>query len=319
MLEKRALGCDSETLARDLLFGFYDVCMRSGLDGILSELEQAFAPLEITDGQALAEEPRLREALVGKLADFDHGGPRNTKPQKLADALIASLGLTLTDAEDRTVTLDDDVRTQVMAALTAPIQTDLAVPRIREAIIAGARTRCEPAHLAAFDKHTAQLDESGMRVTRQLKLPLHAVQAVEHALFESRQAVVERAANVALDRAQQVLAKVAPDAAGRIDQPITHKLTPRDVAIRRANESRVPKVPARIAQSLFESLTELAHLAWRPLEQPVRPYAASQVFAVGDVVEHPKFGRGAVISSAAKRIEVEFESGKATLVHGHGR
>jgi hypothetical protein len=126
---------------------------------------------------------------------------------------------------------------------------------------------------------------------------------VQQVLFDARQAVFERVANAAIDRAKQVLARVNAEAAERIDQPITHRLTPRDVAVRRVSDARVSKMPAAVVTSLFDSLTELCHLAWRALEQPVRPYAASQTFAVGDLVEHP-VGRGSVVSCATQRIEV---------------
>ncbi|MBS1123657.1 MAG: hypothetical protein H6Q90_5885 [Deltaproteobacteria bacterium] len=318
MLEKRALGADSELLARDLLAGFVDVSQRSGLDGVLAQLEQAFAPLEIVDGAALSEDPRLRSALAEKLAnkaDYDPRGPRNAKPRQLADCLLATLSLTLSDEPDRTVTLSDDVRAEVMAALAGPVDAELAVPQIRETIIATGRELCEPRHLGSFDKITAQLDDTGMRMIRQPKVPLDAVQAVQQLLYDARNAVIARAANAAIDRAQQVLARVDAEAAARIDQPITLRLTPRDVAIRRACEPRVPKMPGPIVLSLFESLTEMSHFAWRAVEQPVRPYAASQTFAVGDQLLHPKFGRGSVLSTATQRIEVEFAEGKYTLVH----
>jgi len=318
VLERRAIGADTEAFARDLLAGFFDVCMRTGLDGVLAELAQALAPLDISDGAALAEDSRLRTALADKLgtkADFDPGGPRNAKPRQLADCLVAVLSLSLTDGPDRTVTFSNEVRAEVLAALAGPVDAELAVPQIRETIIAKGRELCEPRHHGPFDKITAQLDETGMRMMRQPKVPLDAVQAVQQVLFDARNAVIARAANAAIDRAQQVLARIDPEAAARIDQPITLRLTPREVAIRRACDARVPKVPAAIVQSLIDSLSELAHLAWRAVEQPVRPYAASQTFVVGDLLEHPKFGRGSVLSAAAQRIEVEFSEGKFTLVH----
>jgi hypothetical protein len=92
-------------------------------------------------------------------------------------------------------------------------------------------------------------------------------------------------------------------------------LTPREVAIARACEDRVPKTPAAIAGSVLESLAELARIAWRTAERAARPYAASQTFAIGELIEHPKFGRGTVVARDAKRIEVEFADGKHTLVH----
>jgi hypothetical protein len=49
--------------------------------------------------------------------------------------------------------------------------------------------------------------------------------------------------------------------------------------------------------------------------QTALPYAASRTFVVGDVIDHPKFGRGKVISSVMKRIDVEFADGTHTLVH----
>jgi hypothetical protein len=316
VIESRALGCDAETLARDLFAGFHDVCMRSGLDRVLVELEQAFPPLDITDRFALCEHPDLRPALVTVIGDkLDDGGPRNAKPLQLAECLVTTLSLALFDEADRTITLGDDVRTQVLAALTSVIDVEFAIPQIRETIIAKGRQLCEARYHGAYDKITAQLDDRGMKMIRQPKVPLDAVQAVQQVLFDARYAVIERAARAAIDGAKQALARADANAAARIDLPITHRLTPRDVAIQRACESRVPKMPATIVQSLFESLTELCCLAWRPLERLVRSYAATQTFAVGDLLDHPKFGRGSVLSSDAQRIEVEFADGPHTLVH----
>jgi hypothetical protein len=146
-------------------------------------------------------------------------------------------------------------------------------------------------------------------------VPLDSVQAVQGVLSDARQFVIGRAAHNAIDRAIAVLAKSDPEISSRIDKPISLKLTPRDVAILRVGEARLPKMPAPVVHSLFESLTELLYLAWRAVEKPVRTYTASQTFAVGDIVEHPKFGRGAVLSTIAQRIEVEFPDGKHTLVH----
>jgi hypothetical protein len=66
---------------------------------------------------------------------------------------------------------------------------------------------------------------------------------------------------------------------------------------------------------LLESLTELAQLVWRAAERPVRAYSASQTFTVGELVEHPKFGRGSVTACSVQRIDVEFADGLHTLVH----
>jgi hypothetical protein len=318
LLDGRKLGSDDDAFARDLLVGFFDVCMRAGLDGVLVELAQAFPPLDITDRFGLSEHPRFRPALVEKLAnkaEFDDRGPRNAKPRQLADCLVAILSLTLTDEPDRTVTLGDDVRTEVTAAMASVADVELAVPQIREAVIAKGRELCDPRYLAAFEKISAQLDDRGMRMIRQPKVALDAVQAVQQVLFDARRAVIARVAQAAVDRAQQALARADADAAARIDLPITHRLTPRDVAIGRVSEARASKEPTAFVQSLLESLTELLRLAWRPVEPTIRAYSALQTFAVGDHLDHPKFGRGVVLSCAAQRIEVEFADGPHTLVH----
>jgi hypothetical protein len=319
LLDSRKSGTAPETFARELLVGFYDVCARSGLDRVLADLEQAFPPLDVTDRFGLAEHPELRPSLVAKLEstlDLDDGGPRNARPRQLADCLIAALSLTVTDEPERTITLGDDIRAAVVAALASVVDVELAVPQIRDAVIATARERCEARYHAAFDKIAAQLDDRGMKLIRQPKVPLDAVQAIQQVLNDARHAIVERIGNVAIDRAKQVIARADPDAAARIDVPVTRRATPRDVAILRACDARVPKVPAAIVQSLLDSVTELSQLAWRSPERPVRTYAPTQTFAVGDVLDHPKFGRGSVMASVAQRIEVEFADGRHTLVHG---
>lgn len=317
LLDSRKPGTDSDAFARDLLVGFFDTCMHSGLDRVLVELQQAFPPIDLDDRTSLAEHPKLCAALVTQLdaIALDGGGPRAAKPRQLADCLVAALGLTLADEPDRTLTLDDTVRAEVTAALASVVSAELAVPHIRETIIAKGRALCEPHYLGTFDKIVAQLDEPGMRMIKQPKVPLDASQAVQRVLADARTAVFDRMARTALDRAKDVLLRTAPEAAERIDQPITLKLTPRDVAVLRVCDARVPKAPVPVVDSLFASLTEMARLAWRAPERPVRTYAASQTFAVGDLIEHPKFGRGNVVATKAARIDVEFSEGTRTLVH----
>jgi hypothetical protein len=311
ILETRAVEGDPSVLAKELLAGFYDVCQRYGLDGTLDALG-------LTNEAALSDHPELREALavrLGNKAEFDPRGPRNAKPKQLADCLVATLGLTLTDEEHPTITLEDDVRKAVAGALGGVIESELAVPKIREDIIQRARARIQEQHLSSFEKISAQLDERGMRMVRQPKVPLDAQQAINELLFEARNVVIEKAGNAAIDRAKAVLAKSNAEAAERIDQPITLKLTPRQVAIRRVADSRVSKVPSAVIHTLLESITELARIAWRSLEKPVREYSAGQTYTVGELIQHPKFGKGEVTGVAIQRIDVEFPEGKYTLVH----
>jgi len=310
LLDARKPNTEHTTFARHLLGGFYDICMRAGLDRVLVELE-------VTDRDALYDHPTLVPALAAQLGtcDLDGGGPRNARPGAVANAIVSALGLTLSDAEPAPSAFDDKVRVEVAAALMGAVEVELAVPKVRETIIAAARELCDPSRYQAFDKTAAQLDERGVKLLKQPKVPLDAAQAIQRHLADARSSLIERLARTGIDRAKAVLERVDADAAARIDQPVTHQLTPRQGAILRATDARVPTTPTAVTEALLAGLSELARLAWRAAEKPVRPYAASQTFAVGELIEHPKFGRGSVVSSLGQRMEVEFADGKHTLVH----
>ncbi len=317
LYEGRRSGTSLASLARDLLLAFFDVCAHAGLDRVLAELAQAFPPLDLGDRSALATHEAVLPALLAQLEtiDLDGGGPRGTKPRQLVDCVVAALGLTVVDEPDRAIALDDAVRVDVTRALAAVVDVELAAPKLRADIIADARARCDPSHHAAFDRLAAQLDERGLQLVKQPKVPIDALHATQYALFDARNAVIARVAGAAIDRARDVLAGADADAGARIDRPITLRMTPREVAILRACDARVSKTPARVLQSLLDSLTDLLPIAWRAPAQLALPYAASRTFAVGDVIDHPKFGRGKVIATVAKRIDVEFADGTHTLVH----
>jgi hypothetical protein len=51
------------------------------------------------------------------------------------------------------------------------------------------------------------------------------------------------------------------------------------------------------------------------LSAQARPYAQGQAYAVGDALEHSKFGRGVVARVACGKITVEFGSGTRVLAH----
>ena len=228
------------------------------------------------------------------------------------------LDLTVVETPDDSISLGDDVRVAVTSALASVLDVEMAAPKMRESIIADARARCDDSFHAAFDKIAAALDERALQPVKQPKVPVHALHAVQRALSEARDAFIARVANAAIDRAMAALEAAgapATEVAARIDRPVTFRTTVRDVAILRANDSRVPRTPSAQARTLLDSLTTLARISWRAAEKPVRPYAASQTFAVGDVIDHPKFGRGSVVSCLATRIDVEFAGGKYTLIH----
>jgi len=317
LYESRRPGTSLASLARDLLLAFFDVCAHAGLDRVLAELAQAFPPLDLSDRSALATHEVVLPAMLAQLEtiDLDGGGPRGAKPRQLVDCIVAALGLTLVDEPDRAILLDDAVRVDVTRALTAVVDVELAAPKLRADIIADARARCDLRYHAAFDRLAAQLDERGLQLVKQPKVPIDALHATQYALFDARNAVIARVAGAALDRARDVLAHADADAGARIDQPITLRTTPREVAILRACDARVNKTPARVLQSLLDGLTDLLPVAWRAPVQQAVPYAASRTFAVGDVIDHPKFGRGQVVATALKRIDVEFADGTHTLVH----
>jgi hypothetical protein len=317
LYESRRSGTSLASLARDLLLALFDVCAHAGLDRVLAELAQAFPPLDLSDRSALATHEVVLQAMLAQLEtiDLDGGGPRGAKPRQLVDCIVAALGLTLVDEPDRAIKLDDAVRVDVTRALAAVVDVELAAPKLRADIIADARARCDLRHHAAFDRLATQLDERGLQLVKQPKVPIDALHATQYALFDARNAVIARVAGAALDRARDVLVRADADAGARIDQPITLRMTPREVAILRACDARVSKTPARILQSLLDSLTDLLPIAWRAPAQTALPYAASRTFAVGDVIDHPKFGRGKVIAAVLKRIDVEFADGTHTLAH----
>lgn len=317
LIDSRKPGAENQGVARELLASFFDLCVRTGQDGLLADLDPEQPPADRSD---LADHARYLPALVAQLGaiELDGGSPRNTKVKQLADAIVAALGLAVVDPVERAVAVDDKIRVQVHAAILDVVSSALAIPQIRDSIVARARAACELRFHGAFDKIAAQLDSRGVRIEKTPKVPLDALQVVQRLLAEARDNLIAEVGRAAIDRAQAIIAGASPEAAARIDAPISLKLTPREVAILRAQDPKLPKIPTVIADTLLAALTELAPIAWRAPERPTRPYAATQTFAVGDVLEHPKFGVGSVKTAAAQRIEVEFADGAHTLVHRHG-
>ncbi|MEO8841779.1 MAG: hypothetical protein ABI591_13740 [Kofleriaceae bacterium] len=310
LFDSRKTGGALEQLARELLRGFFEVCTYAGLDNVLDGLA-------VTERTGLEDNETVLAALVAQLTaiDLDGGGPRNAKPRQLAECVVAALGLTVVEEPDRNVSLGDDVRVAVVAAMATVVNAELAAPVVREAIITEARTRCDESVHGSFNKIVAQLDERGAHLIKQPKVPIDASQAVQRALTEARSAVTARIARAAIEQAKLVLQRSDVELAARIDQPIALRSTPREVAILRACDARVGMTSAKVLQSLLDSVTELARITWRAPEQTVHAYGASKTFAIGDLIEHPKFGRGTVTGSLAQRIDVEFPDGKHTLVH----
>ncbi|CAN5822862.1 hypothetical protein BH11MYX2_BH11MYX2_26300 [soil metagenome] len=299
LLEHRKSGTDLAMLGRSLLDAFTDLSNRAGQDHALLELDEE---------AVLAE---LVKRLGG--AGLDGGGPRGVRPQQCVDCVVGALGLELSDAEVARTELGEDVRSEVLRAITAVVEPDFTLPRLRDKIVADAHARVGEAHQAIFDKLAKDLDERGMRFLRTPRVPLDSLQAANRALADARAMLITRVSETALDRAKAVIARADESAAARIDQPVTAKLTPRDIAIASVIDARVEKTASAIANALLSVVTDLALLAWRAAEKTVRPYAASQNYGVDELVEHPKFWRGTVVKSDGARLEIEFSDGKKTL------
>lgn len=317
LLDSRKPNTDLERLARDMLGGFHDVCVYAGLDRVLDEVAAAFGIDDVGNRAALSDHAGAGAAVVTALQtiNLDGGGPRNAKPTQVTDSLIAGLGLTLVDEANRNIAISDQVRADLTAAISGVITTELAVPTARDWIVADARVRLDERFQPSFTKVVVQLDDRGLQLAKVPKIPIDALHAAQTALADARMALIERVVNAALDQAKAVLEKANPEAAARIDQPVTTRTTVRQIAIRRACDSRVVKTPTHLVPNLLDSLAELARLAWRAPEKEAQPYAASKTFSVGDVISHPKFGRGTVLACPVNRIEVEFPEGKYVLVH----
>lgn len=313
LIDKRKPGTELGSLARELLRGFHDICWLAGLDAVLAGLAQEHPNLDTADRATLEDHAPLLSGLVAQLEgiNLDGGGPRNAKAKQLADCLIAALGLTPAETPDRKIVLSGEVRAELVAAMTKVIETE--VGKLRDSIIEQARGNVVEDHRSSFTKMAAQLDERGLKLLKVPKVPLDAQHGIERAFADARTAVITRIVGAALEAGKGAL---GPEAGKRIAAPMTLKATPLEVAARRAADARVPKTTAAILGSILDSLAELAQITFRSAEKPVLPYSASKTFAVGDLIEHPKFGRGSVVTVAAQRIEVEFGETKATLVHG---
>jgi hypothetical protein len=305
LLEHRKPGTDLSVLARELTEAFIDLCNRTGQDRALQGLDE-----DTVDADAIQTDLVKRLGAAG----LDGGGPRGVRPQQCVDCVVGALALELTDDNVARTELGEDVRSAVLKAIAAAVEPAFTLPQLHDAIVADARARIGDAHPASVvDKIVKELDERAMRFVRTPKVPLDALQAATRAFADARAALITRVGNTALDRTKEILGRADDAAAARIDQPVTAVLTPRGVAIASAIDARVEKTGPAIVGALFSVLTDLANLTWRAADKVVRPYAASQNFAVGEHVEHPKFGEGTVTKSDGPRLELEFADGKKTL------
>jgi hypothetical protein len=314
LLDTRKPGAENQGVARELLASAFDLCLRTGQDQLLANLD---TEQPLTERGDLADHPRYLAALTTQLSSFDldAGTPRQKKVKQLTEATLTALGLTVVDAADRSIAVDDSIRVAGHAAILEIATRKLSIPQVRDAIVYRARAGCDERFILAFDKIIAQLDERGIRLTKTPKVPLDALQAVQRLLADARNSVIDEVGRAGIDRVKALLEPSCPEAAARIDAPISLRLTPRGGAILRAQDPKMPMIPSAITDALMAGLVELVPIAWRAPERVARPYGATQTFAVGELIEHPKFGLGTVKTVAIQRIDVEFTDGPHTLVH----
>jgi len=56
-------------------------------------------------------------------------------------------------------------------------------------------------------------------------------------------------------------------------------------------------------------------VARAPGDPPPRPYSATETYAAGAFVEHPRYGVGRVEDARGTKIDVRFDDGVRTLIH----
>jgi hypothetical protein len=81
------------------------------------------------------------------------------------------------------------------------------------------------------------------------------------------------------------------------------------------SRTRKSAAPAVSAPDITEALE--AKLAGR--EADARTYSPNERYAVDDIVKHPSFGLGVVVSlPAAQKVEIDFRGGRKLLLHDRG-
>lgn len=70
-----------------------------------------------------------------------------------------------------------------------------------------------------------------------------------------------------------------------------------------------------VSNSKKHLTTKEAMISSRPGVTPLHQYSGKDVYAEGDVSQHPKFGRGLVIGARSGKIDVRFGSEMRTLLH----
>lgn len=81
--------------------------------------------------------------------------------------------------------------------------------------------------------------------------------------------------------------------------------------IYRENKTGAKNTPS----SKYNPSTKEPTSSSRVAAPPLRPYSGKEVYAEGDMIQHPKFGQGRVVESRGGKIDVRFGSEVRTLLH----
>ena len=99
-----------------------------------------------------------------------------------------------------------------------------------------------------------------------------------------------------------------PEGEERVDAAATKKKT----AKRKVTKRKTKKKSAKLAPGQLPD----APLVDPDLSRPVRDYAVTETFELGDRVDHPRFGHGVVEKiSGPGKVSIFFEDGRKTLAH----
>ena len=134
LLDSRKPATPHDHFARDLLVRFEDACALAGLDRVLAEL-----PPDFEDDPPVRRRGARRAARRGRSRRRRSG---NARPGKVADCVLAALGLTLADEPDRTIAIDAAVRATIAAAIAKVIEPGSRCWRCARR---SSRTRAAPA------------------------------------------------------------------------------------------------------------------------------------------------------------------------------
>ncbi len=98
-----------------------------------------------------------------------------------------------------------------------------------------------------------------------------------------------------------------------------HRYRPPDGDAEGGAVARPRRATARTASARARGASSKKPVVEADLSRPSRPFRMSETYQVGDRVVHATFGEGVVQAlTGARKVEVLFEAGPKTLVHGRG-